>query len=262
MITTFGWFGYELPMKERCALIKQAGFDGLTLWWSDDLGDSEYRSNPELARNAGLYVENIHTPYEDINNLWLDNLAGESLTDLYLSLVDDCAEYDIPTMVCHLSYKNSPPPFNELGLNRVKRIIDRAETRGVNVAFENLRRLDYLEYVLSHVNSPRAGFCYDSGHHNSFTPNEDLLPKYGSRLFALHLHDNDGTDDQHLLPFDGTLDWAVAMRGIEQAGYTGAVALEVMNKGHEALSPDEFLHLAYERAKKLEALLHSEVGAK
>jgi sugar phosphate isomerase/epimerase len=102
----------------------------------------------------------------------------------------------------------------------------------VNVAFENLRRLGYLKYILSHVDSPRAGFCYDSGHHNCRTPNEDLLSQYGSRLMALHLHDNDGSDDQHRLPFDGTTDWSATMRRIAQSGYKGALALEATNNGH------------------------------
>ena len=122
------------------------------------------------------------------------------------------------------------------------------------MAFENLRKAEYLEFTLTNVNSPRAGFCYDSGHHNCRTPDEDLLEKYGSRLMALHLHDNDGSGDWHLLPFDGNIDWAKTMRNIAAAGYTGAVSLEASNKGYEQLPPREFLRLLFERAKKLETL--------
>ncbi len=118
-----------------------------------------------------------------------------------------------------------------------------------------MRRLGYLEYVLSNVDSPRAGFCYDSGHHNCRTPNEDLLSRYGSRLMSLHLHDNNGIDDQHRLPFDGTIDWSDTMSKIAQASYTGAVALEATNMGYEDLPPEEFLILAFERAKRLESLM-------
>lgn len=38
MITIYDWFGYELPIKERYQLIKEAGFDGVLLWWSEHLG--------------------------------------------------------------------------------------------------------------------------------------------------------------------------------------------------------------------------------
>ena len=254
MITAFGWFGYVLPIKDRIGIIKQAGFDGVMLWWSETLGNPDYRSAPQFARDAGLYVENIHAPYFDTNYIWQDSLDGESVTELFLQIVDDCAEFAIPTMVLHLSNSNRPQP-NETGLDRVKRIVEKAERLGVNVAFENLSRLELLEYVLDNIASARAGFCYDSGHHNCRSADVDLLSRYGARLMALHLHDNDGIEDQHRLPFDGTIDWAATMSKIAQTGYTGAIALELENMGYGELAPEAFMRLAYQRAKKLESLL-------
>jgi len=71
------------------------------------------------------------------------------------------------------------------------------------------------------------------------------------------LHDNDGSDDRHGIPFDGTVSWPVVMKAIAETGYSGATALEVI-KGRTAaykeLSPEEFLRLAFERAKGLEAM--------
>lgn len=260
MVTLFDWFGKELPMDERYRLIKAAGFDGTFLWWGDDFGKTDYRFQPECARKHGLFVEDIHTPFANCNAIWLDNLDGEAETEQLLSCVADCNVYDIPTMIVHLSNGANPPPFCALGLDRMKRIAERAEQKGVNVALENLRKTEYLEFVLSRISSHRVGFCYDSGHQNCRTPNEDLLTKYGSRLMALHLHDNDGyvsgagEEDQHRLPFDGTIDWGKTMRQIAAAGYEGPIALEATNAGYETLPPEEFLRLAYERAKKLEAM--------
>ena len=256
MISAYVWFGYELKLKERFKLIRQAGFDGTMLWWNSEYGSSDYRDAPKLAREAGLFVENMHTPFDGINNIWLDNLEGDSLTDFYLGIVDDCEEFGIPTMVFHVSSK-VPPPASETGLARIRRIVDKAERKGVNIAFENLRRVEYLEYILSNVDSPRAGFCYDSGHHNCRSPEVDLLDLYGSRLMAVHFHDNDGSEDYHLLPFDGTIDWPKTMKEIKRAGYKGAIALEVYNTGYEDLSPEEFLLVAFERAKKLETMLNT-----
>lgn len=254
MLTIYDWFGYELPMKKRCHMIRQAGFDGVVLWWSEDFGRSDYRNGPLLAREAGLIVDNIHTPFDGINNLWLDNLEGDALTECFLQCADDCAEFDIPTMVMHLSGGDNPPKVNALGLDRIKRITEKVEKCGVNVALENLRITEYLEFSLGHIASPHIGFCYDSGHHNCRTPHEDLLSQYGSRLMALHLHDNDGSDDQHRLPFDGTIDWSTTMKAIANTGYSGATALEVMNWGYENLTAEEFLQKAFERAKRLEGM--------
>ena len=256
MITIYDWFGYELPIKERYRLIKEAGFDGILLWWSDGFGRDcfglgDYRNGPQIAREAGLFIENIHTPFHAENNLWLDNLNGEDLTDCYLQCVADCAEFEIPTMVVHLP--NEDYPINALGLDRIKSIAEKAEQLGVNVAMENIRNLSNLSYVLEQVDSPHIGFCYDCAHHYRRYSDVDLLSMYGSRLMALHLHDNYGKVT-HRLPFDGTIDWSTAMKKIAATSYSGATAIEAMNWDYQDISAEEFLKEAFQRAKKLEAL--------
>lgn len=101
--------------------------------------------NPKDACDAGLVVENMHTPFDGVNNFWIDNINGDALLDRFIQIMDDCAQHNIPTMVVHLSSGYTPPPCNELGLDRIKNIIDRAEKRNVNVAFENLSTTKHLE---------------------------------------------------------------------------------------------------------------------
>ena len=107
--------------------------------------------------------------------------------------------------------------------------------------------------MLAQVDSPRIGFCYDCAHHWRYYPDIDLLAAHGSRLMALHLHDNLGKA-MHRLPFDGTVDWPAAMKRVAETGYTGATAIEAMNWDYTSLAPEEFLHEANERAKRLDAL--------
>ena len=254
MFSIFDFFGYELPLKERYPLIKSAGFNGTALWWGDDFGRIDYRDSPAHARKAGLIVENVHLPYEGINNLWLDTADGEALTEYLLRCAADCADNEIPTMVMHLSSGNDPPPFNNLGMDRIKRIVEKSERHGINITFENLRKPEYLAFVLDNIESPRVGFCYDSGHDNCYYSKDDLLDRHGSRLMALHLHDNDGAADQHLLPFDGSINWPVVMKKIAASGYTGSISLEADNLGYENLPAEDFLRLAFERAEKLAAM--------
>ncbi|WP_234123926.1 sugar phosphate isomerase/epimerase family protein [Clostridium hydrogenum] len=257
MITIYDWFGYEMPIKERYKLIKEAGFDGVLLWWSDGFGRdcfgrNDYRNGPQIAREAGLFIENIHTPVQNQNDLWLDNLDGEALTDCYLQCVEDCAKFEIPTMVVHLPSEDNQ--CNALGLDRIKKIAEKAEQLGIKVALENLRNFANLSYVLEQVDSMSIGFCYDCCHHNNYNQGYDLLSMYGSRLMAIHLHDNGGSRAQHQLPFDGRIDWSTTMKKIAQTNYSGATALEPMNWDYKDLSAEEFLKEAFERAKRLEAL--------
>ena len=264
MKTIFSYLGYPLSESVVFPLIKSAGFDGILLWWSDGI-DPNYRSHPEIARKAGLFVENIHLPFDNSNDLWIDNLDGEEILKRHLKCIDDCAEFDIPTMVMHASVGEALP-ISEIGLRRFALLIEKAEEKQVNIALENMRRKSQLiqtAALLEQFESPRIGLCFDSGHYHARLFHEaecDLLDRFGNRIMALHLHDNKSVvtgkteDDQHLLPFDGTIDWSGIMKKIRGKGCLGATALEVMNSGYENSPPEEFLRLAFERAERLESL--------
>jgi sugar phosphate isomerase/epimerase len=52
------------------------------------------------------------------------------------------------------------------------------------------------------------------------------LNEYHDKIFALHLHDNNATEDQHLLPYLGNLDWKHFMQTINATAYTKSFVLE------------------------------------
>ena len=117
-----------------------------------------------------------------------------------------------------------------------------------------------MTYVFERVISPKLGFCYDTGHRNCFEPTIDLLSLFGDKLVALHLHDNDGTGDQHRIPFEAGIDWQEQMSKIAETGYTGATTIECTTGIPGALTPndsrsaEELLRDAFAAAEKLDAL--------
>lgn len=245
--------GYDVTFKERYKLIKEAGFDCVMLCWSDKFGRGNgYREDIRLARNAGLVIENIHTPVHEQNYLSFDNLDGESVFQTYLRCVKECSDYNIASMVIHLP--DDEHPINHLGIKRLENIISEAEKKNIQVAFENLSNINNLALVLSTFHSKNVGYCYDSCHHQNYAPGDDLLKLYGNRLIALHLQDNGGKHNQHQLPLDGNIDWVNVMKKIALTGYQGPTTLEPMNWDYEDLSIRQFLDLAYQRAKKLDEL--------
>lgn len=253
MVGIYDWFGYDVPIRNRYKLIKEAGFDSVMLWWSEGFGRGpDYPEGVEWARNAGLFIENIHTPVQEQNHLSLNNMDGENVFQCYLQCIKDCSEFDIPSMVIHLP--NDKYPLNKLGMERITKIANQAEKLNVHIAFENLGNIHNTAHVLKSIDSKKIGFCYDSCHHANYASEVDLLGKYGNRLMALHLHDNRGEKNQHQLPFDGNIDWPMVMKKISLTGYQGAIALEPMNWGYENLSMKEFLSRAYQKAKKLDEL--------
>ena len=268
MIATADFFGYDLPFPQRCRLIAEAGFDGVMLWYGDDCGEALRREDrPGQARACGLEVINVHAPFDEVNHIWEDSAEGRQMFEGFLRCLEDCARFEIPTTVMHADRGRNPPPVGGIGLERWAALIRRAEELGVNIAVENLRTAQAIgraQMLLERFDSPRFGFCYDSGHWHARYRECDWLKRWPQRLMALHLHDNHGGetrnhDDQHLLPFDGTLDWPAQMEAIAATGYQGPVNIEIARKTRYKLCRRrKFLMRAFERAVKLEGLLHAQ----
>jgi len=250
------WFGIPVPAEERMKMIKAAGFDGVFLWWSDELFDldGDRFAHPAMARKSGLFVENIHTPIMPKNTLWEDGIEGDAHEKILFDCIDDCKKYEIPTAVVHITYGKDPTPYNQIGLDRIKRLVDSAEKKNINIALENIERPDYLEFVFNNIQSKRLGFCYDSGHENCYTKGTRLLSQYGSKLMALHLHDNDELHDQHNIPGEGSIDWCAVKEDLDKTNYSGSIALEILNKYSKFSGKDNaeaFLKRAFDEAKRI-----------
>jgi len=161
-------------------------------------------------------------------------------------------------MVVHLSSGNTPPPVSAVGITRLERLIEAAEAMRVRLAFENMRIAEYTRYALDNCDSSFVGFCYDTGHENFWTRDINWLSLYGNRLFAVHLHDNNGETDAHLLPFDGNIDWQIIAKALPLSAYNGCTALECEfnPKGpYGAMSIEDFLKVAFERGKRLNKMI-------
>lgn len=74
-------------------------------------------------------------------------------------------------------------------MDRIKRIVERAEELNVSVAMENVRNINNVNYILDTIDSKKVGFCYDCCHHANYDYEKDLLGKYKNRLMEA-LEDN------------------------------------------------------------------------
>jgi len=255
---------FNIPPDEYMKLLKELGFGAIILWGGDCEYNRIYNCDMETvadkAQKEGLSVEQVHSPYigSECNVLWRNGEAGEHYLRSMFDLIAFCGRQGIPAIILHLSFGDSPPPVNPVGLDRLKRLVETAERHGVYIVLENLERPDYIRVVLDSVEGPLK-FCYDSGHWNCFSKGrEDVLAEYGHLLFRLHLHDNDQSGDQHLLPGDGNIDWEHLCGQIKVHSYTGPVTLEIAPYLHEryaGVSPADYYALAAQRGRWLETLL-------
>jgi sugar phosphate isomerase/epimerase len=116
-----------------------------------------------------------------------------------------------------------------------------ARERNVRIAIEN-GKFEAIARLLSEYDPQYLGLCYDSGHGNKDGNGLDHLESLKDRLISVHLHDNDGTGDQHRLLFTGTVDWNRLARIIAESSYAKCVSME-LSMGNSGFQ-DEIAFLA------------------
>ena len=74
------------------------------------------------------------------------------------------------------------------------------------------------------------GFCFDTGHANLAQVNQPAaIQQIGSRLKALHINDNRGEKDDHLLPYLGYVEWTPLLKSLADVNYQGDFTYEIHN---------------------------------
>ena len=148
------------------------------------------------------------------------------------------ADFGVDTMTIHIGNDHRFPEtaldkqldFVRAGLDE---LLPEAEKCGVTICIENIwsriNTPDRLLQLKSYFDTPYLGFCYDAGHANLMTNGKDypeaaankvwgtfgetpdwndpILEKMLPHIVNCHLHDNDGSSDQHKLCGKGSVDW-------------------------------------------------------
>ena len=259
----------DVDSLEALRLIKEAGFD---CFFSPSYNMRAVLEMKNEAERLGLDFEFLHGPAGAkhpsgsalyMNHVWKATPDYVPLMDAILTSIDCAAEAEIKTVVLHVNGDWKPPMISDIGLARFDRIVAHAVRRGVHIAFENLRTHGTLAALMERYERvPEVGFCYDCGHEHCYTESIPYLDIFGNRTLCTHIHDNFGRDkedplkdaDYHYLPFEGDIDYAAMMRKLDKYGYAGSLMLEVSQRHYGDISAEEFLAIAYERAKKLSQL--------
>ncbi len=241
--------------------IKNAGFDSI---FTGYLNDEHTGRLANAAAQNGLSYDFIHAPFKEINNIWNPGEDGEAMLAQLIDCAESCAHYDIPAIVVHLSSGDAAPCVNDIGHERWDRLVNRAGEIGVNIAFENQRKLANLAFVMElYRDLPNVGFCWDNGHEGCFTLGRQYMPLFGDRLMALHIHDNMNryNEDLHMLPFDGVLDFHRFADQVRASGFKGTLMLEVLPKKtnfYDDMTAEQYYAAAYETAVRLRIMVDGE----
>ena len=250
-----------LPLIKQIEFLKKNGVTHtfISSEWED------FDGAMKLMCENGIICETLHAPYDKINDMWgSDPFAANRMLKRLKDAVKKCARYNIPVAIVHLSSGCPMPEITKQGIRRYDRLMRYANRLGVKIAYENQRYLENISFFMDR--HPNAGFCYDIGHENGFTHGVMFMEHFGDRLCALHVHDNrcgDNTDD-HMIPFDGNIDYSYATKYISDSGFNGTMMLEISRKAkvdgvnyYADLSDEEYYSRAAMAAKRLAHMVES-----
>ncbi len=262
-IYLFGEDYKNISPNTKFKLLKKHGFSSVSIRWSEDYSITTPIERLKAALKAGLKIENIHLPYIGVKFLWEEKSeqSKKYLQELFNAL-KICKQYDIKKAVIHVSYTNNMPEVNEEAIKNFKALSIKAKECGVMLAFENTRLIKHLRYVLNGLEKYKylndtVKLCYDTGHANCFTPKNDVLSEFGDKLIDLHIHDNIGVTDQHLLPFEGNFDFKKFCKQLKQLNYNGSLFLEVITDAKTEAELEQFIIKAKKAEEKLMKLYNN-----
>lgn len=133
-----------------------------------------------------------------------------------------------------------------------------AKARGVTIALENtpdeLGAPGSLHHFITDTHLHDLKLCFDIGHAHVEEGVAASFDAMRERVVTTHIHDNHGDKDEHLLPFDGTIEWDAALRAFAAAPHSLPFVFEIKSQAGTGPSLDQ-IRAAFD---KLEEKLDSQ----
>ena len=253
-VSTHLYHGQRLS-REHLLEIASYGFEAIELFATRSHFD--YHSPSAVAdlqqwlADAGLELHGVYAPITDsfVGGRWGPALTvastepearakavAESEQALYVA-----RRIPMKVLVVHLGLprtQSDSPDDNSR--DAARRSIDElrqfAPPLGVRVAVEVIpnelsRAGSLVHFVEEDLEAADVGVCLDFGHAHMDGDLLDAIETVSGHVITTHVHDNDGHLDEHLVPFDGTIDWAAAMTAVQKIGYDQTLMFEIAAHG-------------------------------
>lgn len=243
IVTTTDVFeeGYDAAKAaERLASLGYEGLDmGFDYWTFDGspfLGDGYLdwaKTVRERADAAGIAYTHAHAPGEADSALLGRSIEAASVLGArYLVVHPIWHEKNGHTIQTKLR-------FLQINADAIKKWLPKAEECGVVLLSENIlwgasSDPRIIAELVRKVDSDWFGWCFDVGHAHCCGYKPDVLKACAVTPVSLHIQDNDGNGDGHLIPGDGTIDWKLFLGTLREIGYLGDCVLEAHHQSLEA----------------------------
>lgn len=272
-------FGVIKPygMEEGLKMLADAGFEAIdysitqnAMNWEEDLFRDaslpafarHFKGIGEIVRDCGLEMGQCHAPYAPVtisDPEFYAQLQKHIIRSIYAAGYMECPNI-VAHPVLHIDFCDGQNKelARQTTLDYFGAMVPALKETGVTMCIENLffyRKEDKvwtsnacssaedLRDVIDTLNAlhgPHFAACLDTGH--GVVANNDpaeMLRVLGSRTRVLHVQDNLGAKDDHLIPTQGTINWKEFATALGEVGYQGTFNFEV-SKPFTVLAKDTF----------------------
>ncbi len=249
--------------EQDLRIISEAGFDGIQ-WihqWSTDFiyTAPEIRQIAKWLKKFNLRLFDLHGTI-GAEKKWYSEIGyeREAGVEIVKNRIDMTLELGGNVVVMHVPRLIQE---NYSKWKQLRRSLDELEKyctgKNARIAIENLffDEFNGISELMGEYSPDYLGICYDSGHGNMGGRGLEHLAKFADRLISLHLHDNNGFDDQHKPLFSGTVDWEKLSSIIAKSSYDGPLTLETGIRNSGISSEILFMRQSFSNAKELAGMI-------
>ena len=244
--------------REHLAQIASYGFASIELFATRSHFDYRDPAAVEALggwlEETGVRLHSVHAPITDrfsagdvwapsFSNAWSDAARRQAAIDETAAVLELAGRIPFACLVVHLGTPDgkAAPGDNHKGsaVRSVEQICGLAEAAGVKVALEVIPNVlsspaALVSLLERDLEVPNAGICLDFGHAFLGGDVADAVETVAEHVIATHVHDNRGKTDDHLVPYQGRINWDLALMSMQKIGYEGTFMMELANTGSAA----------------------------
>ena len=229
--------------RELLTQVRGAGFNAVEIFGTrghfDYATKEEVRSIRQALSDNQLQLNSLHAPTS--RDLSVNREGGSPLSvtevervrrieamDELKRVIDVAEDMPFPRLILHMggSRETADSRKRDAAFSTLEHLILHAHHAGVTICIENTTsEMGEPAYLRSFVEETRLTGLrvnFDIGHaHLADGPETDRIAKsfepVRDLVVSTHIHDNHGEKDEHLPPFDGSIDWPVALKLLHSA---------------------------------------------
>lgn len=256
-------------IEEAIQLIAEIGYDGVDIWggrphvYRRDFTDGELKQLRCLLEDLGLSVPCFmpaffRYPYSLVS-------PHDPVREDSIQYMRECADNAVALgarmlliVIGHTLHGQTRMDAWQRLLDSIHRVCDYASQYDLKLALEPANRFvtDLVNTVqdamrlVTEVGCSNLGVALDTGHiHLSDEKPEEAVERSGPHLFEVHINDNDGQQQQNLVPGEGSFDFRRFVQALRESGYDGFLTAEL--GWQYTLAPIPTARLALQRIREM-----------